>query len=747
MPIDYIASICRIRLRQVSRKVPHPLGGYLKTTFPEISDATTVEIARKTFHINEVRHDSDVLSVDSSFLKIFNIKVIEGNMEFLLPESKKIAITREKSLQLFGNENPIGKLIKGDSYRVVHTANGELLIDEEYTVCAIVTGFSKRSNYPFDFLKYHEGVDSWGFNFDEKHAIIELVPDIDLETFRKKLYEHVIKDWQANITRITLTPLTTVYYKDPNMAREVQFQHIIIFSVAGSLLILCTLFNYLTLFISRFRIRQRELALRIVCGASNRSLFALLSVEFVLSLVVAFLLGLCSIRIIVSVFLELSGIKMELSSIYLELLIYIAGIILVSLLTFLLVLAIFRYRTLNVTIHRNNRKIFRKTSIVVQLIISIVFAFCTVIILKQMYHLHNTDLGFAFKNRGAVIQIYDDNKKIVANKMRQIPEITEIVVGYNPLLPIFSQYSHFTTEWEDKPKDAEPVHMLQIHVSEQYLAYYEIQLAEGEMLNDRDELKYVLINESAAKVFGWNKATGKSFMAVGASFDNHIVKGVIKNIYSASPTLSSRPYFYCHPTAGEYSDDINSTDESPIDEPDNSILFKYHEGAWKTCKAKIEAILKEQYPETSGYSPPISNTEEEYDKFLKSENTLLKLLTMVSLVCVIVCIFGFVSMVSLTCEERRKEIAIRKINGATIKDILDIFFKEYLTLLIIGSLIAFPMGYIVMKRWVEQYIIQTEMSTWVYLSILLALIMAIILCVGRRVYKTSRENPVNALTH
>jgi ABC-type antimicrobial peptide transport system permease subunit len=102
-------------------------------------------------------------------------------------------------------------------------------------------------------------------------------------------------------------------------------------------------------------------------------------------------------------------------------------------------------------------------------------------------------------------------------------------------------------------------------------------------------------------------------------------------------------------------------------------------------------------------------------------------------------------MVSLTCEERRKEIAIRKINGATIKDILDIFFKEYLTLLAVGALIAFPAGYIIMKRWLENYVVQTEMSAWIYLSILLALIMAIVMCVGGKVYGTSRENPINAI--
>jgi ABC-type antimicrobial peptide transport system permease subunit len=102
-------------------------------------------------------------------------------------------------------------------------------------------------------------------------------------------------------------------------------------------------------------------------------------------------------------------------------------------------------------------------------------------------------------------------------------------------------------------------------------------------------------------------------------------------------------------------------------------------------------------------------------------------------------------MVSLTCEERRKEIAIRKINGATIKDILDIFFKEYLTLLGIGAIIAFPAGYLIMKRWLEQYVVQTEMSAWVFVSILLVLIITIVLCVGGKVYRTSRENPIEAI--
>ena len=82
---------------------------------------------------------------------------------------------------------------------------------------------------------------------------------------------------------MTIKPLTKLRYLDPNVIREVKFQHIVIFSVSGLLVILCSLFNYLTLFVSRFRIRQKELALRTVCGASGSSLFVMLTVEFILT--------------------------------------------------------------------------------------------------------------------------------------------------------------------------------------------------------------------------------------------------------------------------------------------------------------------------------------------------------------------------------------------------------------------------------------------------------------------------------
>jgi ABC-type antimicrobial peptide transport system permease subunit len=695
------------------RSTPLPLAGYLKSTFPEIANATFVRLRNIDLKYEEINYNADILQVDSSFLNMFDVRIVEGSMDFLIPATKKLAVTREKALQMFGNESPVGKKI------TIITKYSSV----EFDICAVVTGLHKHSNYPFDFLGDPMFGSPGAWHASIGNTLVELLPGIDRETFDKKLYEHKVLH-NTDIKNMTIMPLTSIRYKDANIAREVKFQHIIIFALAGSLLILCTLFNYLTLFVSRFRIRQRELALRTVYGASGRSLFAMLSVEFLISLIVAFILGLGLVNILYSSFMKVSGAKLELSAIYLESVIYIAGLVVVSLAVFFLTLAIFRRRTLDASI-RSNKKILRRTSIVVQLTVSIVLAFCTLIILKQMYYLHSTsNLGFSFKNRGSIYtEMYTEEMAALNDKMKQIPEIKETLTEHIPLLPKTGSGMETINNWDDKQGGVEDIIRIEFApISEQYVKFYELELIEGEVLKDDENKKYVLINESAAEAFGWYKSVGKSF-------EGREVKGVIKNIYDFAPTIAAKAVYYFGP----------NNDEIQYGRP--FILFKY-EGNWKTCISKITEIVEKEFP--NRYFE-YHNIEEEYNKYLKSENALLAILTVVSLVCVIICIFGFVSMVTLTCEERRKEIAIRKINGATIKDILDIFFKEYLTLLAVGALIAFPVGYIIMNRWRQNYVIQTEISGYVYLLILLALIMVIIMCIGGRVYKTSRENPVNAL--
>jgi len=136
---------------------------------------------------------------------------------------------------------------------------------------------------------------------------------------------------------------------------------------------------------------------------------------------------------------------------------------------------------------------------------------------------------------------------------------------------------------------------------------------------------------------------------------------------------------------------------------------------------------------------------EEIEKALQSERMLMKLLGIASGVCVLITLFGIFSMVNLTCERRRKEMAIRKVHGAKIGHVIGLFAKEYGILLLVSSVVAFCVGYVVMKQWLQTYVIQTAISWWIYATILLTVTLLIVLCVGYRVWKAANENPADVV--
>ena len=426
---------------------------------------------------------------------------------------------------------------------------------------------------------------------------------------------------------------------------------------------------------------------------------------------------------------------MPLPDIWGESVLYIGGIIFVSFLVFWLMLFIFRRRNLNVSIRRSNNHLSRKTSVIVQLVISIIFTFCTIIILKQIYFLHHTnELGFSFHNRGSVILWETSGSDgVLSKQIEQIPEITE-TLDAGPVMDIIrpSLYTSYQIKtWDEQPVDAEELSLLNMTVSPEYFRFYNLRLAAGEMLTDDDPNTCIMLNESAVKAFGWHDPIGKHF-------DGFTVKGVLKNVY-ISPTIEAKPIIYKNKEDNKSLSIVISNQVYWI----RVVLFKYQEGSWNACKEKIEKLIQKEYPDV--ISKSIVNSDEVFGNYLKSENALVRLLSFVSAICILICIFGFVSLVSLTCEERRKEIAIRKINGATKSNILSIFTKEYAMLLAIGSAIAFTTGYFIMNRWLDHYVKQTSIPAWIYLSITCAMALVIVVCVGWQVYKASIENPAEVV--
>ena len=514
----------------------------------------------------------------------------------------------------------------------------------------------------------------------------------------------------------------------------ISFSYIFYFSLAGGLVIICSLFNYLTLYISRLCMRSREMALRKVNGASNASLSVQFGIELFLILCIALLCGLLMIELSMSRFLNFTQI--EAGSYYGEIMVYLLVVIILSFLFAQIPLSYFRRRTLQEAIKGKvvtaRPYLFRKIGIIMQLVVSLAFIFCTVVMMKQLYFLKNTDLGMERHNIGNVA-LWNGDIKQWPGKIAALPMVTETLPpSYFPIIPTGPMMYVEINNWDDSPKVVEEaVTVGMLPGKEEFFQFYDLKLLEGEFISDKNQGNEVVIDENTCHKFGWKQALGKSFYyEQNGQRRGYKVVGVVRNLSYRPPTSEPGLVAFQHPKAQEYL--LNRA----------SILFKFREGMWNECRAAIEKLHKEEFP--NAYMR-LFNEEEEYNKHLRSEDALMKLLGFVSLVCVIISVFGVFSLVTLSCEQRQKEIAIRKVNGAQIRHILHLFFREYLLLLIIAAVIAFPVGYAVMRKWIDNYVRQTAIDGWIYIGIFVVVAIILLLSIIWRVWKAARQNPAEII--
>ncbi|MDR2039146.1 MAG: ABC transporter permease [Bacteroidales bacterium] len=701
---------------EMTQRTPYSLASYLKEIFPEIESSLTIESNRFWGIQSEITvegMENRIWHTRTSphFADIFDMKILEGNPDFLISESYQAAITPGKAKDLFGEGSPIGR--KFTSY------------DREFTICALVEEWPFHSNYAFDVISaIRHREDDWDANWA---TLIKLRKGTDHQLFYKKLYGHTFEKQSKTFSQIEILPITEVHYKDMGINRNVQFRYLLFFGLAGLLVILSSLFNYITLFVSRFRMRRKELALRLVCGSSWGRLFMMLSLEFLITLLFSTVIGLVLIKLVLNYFKELSAIELGLADIYGEILIYIGIIIFLALFVFLLVLILFRKKTIQQSIQSNKYQ-YRDLSLIFQLIVSIGFIFCTLVIFKQIYFLHQTDLGFEYKNTLS-ITLKSKNIDHLIDNISKFPETEDVLNSVFVLLPVKIALHPIIKEWEGKMPETPDVPVEMIIAQSNFCSFYKLQLLAGDFPDENDADNYVLINETAVKAFGWEEPLGKRID------DRYTVKGVVKDIYKLSPTVSPRPILFS----------ASKDDYRDIKQlfPMENIIVKYMPGTGKQIKDKIDRMIKTDFPELNVIS--VVFVEDEYDKFFTSERSLLQVLSFISLICILVSVFGFFSIISLNLEEKRKEIAIRKVNGAVLASILFYFFRRYIILLLIGSAIAFPVGYFLMKKWIESYTLQTTISLWIYLAIFFIMMLVIFLSVIWRVFKTAKENPADVL--
>ena len=519
------------------------------------------------------------------------------------------------------------------------------------------------------------------------------------------------------------------------MLSDVKFNHIRIFAVAGLLVILCSLFNHLTLFAARIRMRLRELALRKVNGASDWQIAGTLYTDFLLVILLSLAAGFLMMNGLLPTFKEYASIGTGNVIIFGELALYAGLLIVCGFFAGGIPVLYFRRQVLNESIQGGgspgSKNLFRKGSLLVQLIISLVMIFCASVFIKQVRYLHQQpDLLVNRSNVAFVRAMGCRPRPHHFDQFKQIPGIVDAIQTGNVWNLVNNLFPIGTLNFVDSTGNAASVRINTRREDPRFFEFFGLKIVEGTVYpKERVAFEnaanpWFVLNETAMKEVGEHLSKSPYFM------------GVVQDLY-ITPTAGVMPIRFHYPPMG-------ATDEASERGFFEAFAYKYEEGMREQTHQAVTQWYRNAFPEQECVVE-FDYTEDLYTVHFKSERALLALLSVMTLACILIAVFGVYSLTNLTCQQRKKEIAIRKINGAEVLDIMNIFFKENLLMLALAAIVAFPAGYIIMKRWLEGYVKQTSMDAWLYILIFLIVFVVVIVSIVSMVWKAANQNPAEVV--
>ncbi len=707
-------------LKGFSPRSVFPVGKVIRETFPEVEDAASFSCwTTQAGRTEDKRMEVEYIRTDSAFIRMFDIRLLQGSWGFLHKPEEEIALTQEAAQRFFGSiEDVLGKEL--------------YLLGKSRKITALLSGWSKHSNFFYEII---EGVpdkanDNWtasGF-----YSCLRLKEGVDRKVFAEKLKQtNLNPKGIVSVSGLMLERLMDCHYTLFQDTNRIALQYVQLFSVVSMLIIGVALVNFFSMMVTRIRIRRREIGLRVVCGSTTGGLFRLFVSELVLLMLGSGLLGLVFLEVAKEKFQELSGVE---GGLYLPALGYFFFLFLVSVLLSVVIIRYYSRKSIMETLHHTignvrERMFFQQGSIIIQLTICVGILWGLSVLFLQLNHLSHTDIGFERDGRATFSS--DPQEEGVIAQIKQIPYVQEVKELVS-LFPRRSMAATLVNAWDGKSENDEPFEMQYIPEGQEFMDFYGLRLIQGIPLSEQTDGHQVLINETAAKRLGWADPVGKYFGYVdpeGRFRRDFTVVGVIKDFHISAPTDPVQPTLLAGYGVGAIRLGRN-------------ILLRFDETRTADLHRAVESIMQGL---DGHHDFELKTVREAYDEYLTSEHSLMKLLAFVSIVCIVISLFGVYSHVTLACEQRRKEIAIRKVNGATAWLIMQSFLKQYVWMLLLSCLIAFPVGTLVMRRWLEQYVEQTTINGWLYGLIMIILALFIGLCTGRSVWRAAHENPAEVI--
>jgi len=730
------SSICRVESNQEFNGrtlhiywTPHPLGPALKAEIPEIEDSTraaslNVQLIR---YKDKAFEEYSVWSVDPSFLDMFSFPMIQGDPENALSGTSSLVMTERLATKFFGNENPIGKVIN-------------LAQSADFTVTGVLKDIPTNSSLEFDVLIPYKYLDSTGrtddnFTNNQTATWVQLHEGNSAGEVSVKISGFVKTKVPHSLMKLELLPLTKVHlYTYSGYEKNLSVQSVYLFSIIAIFVLIIGCINFMNLSTARSANRAKEVGLRKVVGAFRSQLIRQFYGEALLFALIALGLAVAAVSVVLPAFGNLAGKEMSWNSTGAGVLVLgLAGIALLT--GFVsgsypaLFLASFQpVNTLKGKLRSGKgNAVFRRTLVVSQFVLSAALIIGTGVVSKQMTFIKNRNLGWN-KEQVVAIPIRSYSRPSLETLKAQLantPGILNVAVATQK--PSFTSWSSSGFDWEGKDPSLK-VDVTYMEADDGYVDTMGMNIIRGRNFSKdfpTDKTESFLINEEFARLMGHEDPIGKSF-----SFWDQKGKivGVIENFHFQPLRRKIEPLII------RWSQ-LNWT---------NFLFLRIApEGIAKTL-GTVHGTWGKVLPDI-----PFSYQflDEDFATMYRSEErtgTLLKIFTGMA---ILVACLGLFGLASYGAEQRTREIGIRKVLGASTQGIVALMCREFLLLIGLANLIAWPVAYFAVNDWLDNFAYRTQIPVVFFIGALAISLAIGLMTVIYKAVRAASANPVDALKH
>ena len=726
------------KLNMVPTSAPFAPG--LKNEFPEVEDAARIDIegggviqyGDKTFKQN------DICFADNSLFKLFDYRFLYGSAPTTLSQPNSIVITQTLAKKIFGDESKaLNQTISfGDNNPVVITgvmkdmpANSHLQFSGIRSLGNQVDKDGWQNFYLYTYLLLKKGADV--------KSLEKKLPSFAAKTVAKEMG---VKDYQME-----LQPLGAIHlYSNLNyeLSTNGSISRVYMFIVIGILILLIALINYMNLSTARAAMRVKEIGIRKVIGSAQKHLAALFISEALLVSMIAVAIGFVIVQLCLPFFNELAGKNLDI--LYFGTVKTIAGVLIFALLIGVISgsypsFFLSRFKMIpslkGQLGNMQTSNLFRKSLVVFQFVIAVCLISGSYIIYRQLQYVPKKDLGF---NKEQVLTFHIDDM----NVRSQVPALKQALLQ-NPIIEgVAAAGNTIGTNslggngyYFEKNGVVQNTSLMtkKLFVDEDFLATTDMKLAQGRAFSKEmqtDKYGAVIINETLMKQLGYTNATGKRmgyYMNKDTEMSYRTIIGVVKDFHSYSLQHKIEPMVMMMP---------------PEESEQDNLYVKIAKG--KAAEGMVH-VKKVYAGFDKNSTAEFHFLDENFNRQYAAEQRQEKLSLSFTILAFIIACLGLFGLVTFATAQRRKEIGIRKVLGASVSSVTMMLSKDFGKLVAIATIIAVPIAWFAMNKWLQEFAYRINIQWWMFLLSGCVAILIALLTVSSQAIKAALTDPVKNL--